>query len=90
MDPEEFLQKILRRMEHVPPEEQMEQMYVLLEAALRQMDRATVLEFRASVSRTAGRREPVAGSVLDLIDGHLVLREIAGGSIDQSEQDRRA
>ena len=43
MDSEEFLQEILRRIERVPPEEQIEQMYVLLKAILRQMDRATVL-----------------------------------------------
>ena len=76
MESSDFFEELMRKIEHLPPDEQVEQMLALIEGALRQMDRPTVLEFRASVMRTAAEREPLSGSVLDLIDGHLALRDM--------------
>ncbi len=73
---DEFFAEMRRRIEHLPAEEQYEQMLALIAAALLQMDTDTVLKCRTSVLSSENARELVGQSVLALIDGHLALRSL--------------
>ena len=87
MDSDAFLDEVLQRIRHLPPEEQVEQMLALIECALRQMTPDTIREFRAAVLQKGHHCDPSTDSVLNLVDGHLALRELSNDRRSREKPD---
>lgn len=80
MDPnEEIASRILASIAALPAEEQAAAIHSLIGSALKQMQPETILEMREEITSQFDEGLAIVRSTLDLIDGQLALREIAGG-----------
>jgi hypothetical protein len=72
--------RILASIAALPADEQADAIQTLIGCALKQMPVMSILEIREEISSQFPEDIPIVQSTLDLIDGQLALREIAGRS----------
>jgi hypothetical protein len=72
---------ILSALAGLPVHEQSEAISALIGSMIKAMPRDRILEIRAEIASQLDEDIPVVRSTLDLIDGQLALREIAGSAI---------
>jgi hypothetical protein len=75
-----LVQKILASITSLPIEEQADAIHALIGAALKQMPLHVIHEVRAEILGQFTDDIPIVRSTLELIDGQLALREIAGSA----------
>ena len=73
--------RILASLAALPLHEQADAISALIGSVIKEMPRDRVLEIRDEISSELDARIPVVQATLDLIDGQLALREIAGSEI---------
>ena len=73
--------RILASIAALPLHEQADAIHALIGSALKQMPLETIYEIRAEIMGQFSDDIPIVRSTLDLIDGQLALREIAGAAI---------
>ncbi len=73
--------RILASIAALPLHEQADAIHALIGSALKQMPIETICEIRAEIVGQFADEIPIVRSTLELIDGQLALREIAGSSI---------
>jgi len=73
--------RILASIAALPLHEQADAIHALIGSALKQMPLETIHEIRAEIRGQFSDDIPIVRSTLDLIDGQLALREIAGAAI---------
>lgn len=81
MDPnDEIALRILASIAALPAEEQTAAIHTLIGSALKQMQPHAILEMRAEITTQFDEEIDIVRSTLNLIDGQLALREIAGAA----------
>lgn len=78
---DEMASRIIASIAALPLHEQADAIHALISGALKQMPLETIHEIRAEISQQFEVEIPIVRSTLDLIDGQLALREIAGAAI---------
>ena len=73
--------RIIASIAALPLHEQADAIHALISGALKQMPLETIYEIRAEIRDQFPDEIPIVCSTLDLIDGQLALREIAGTAI---------
>lgn len=73
--------RILASISAMPPHEQAQAIHALIGGALKQMPLEAIYEIRAEIVDQFSDEIPIVQSTLDLIDGQLALREIAGPAV---------
>ena len=82
MEPDDDIaSRILASIAALPLHEQTDAIHALIGSALKQMPLETILEIRAEITAQFPDDVAIVKSTLDLIDGQLALREIAGAAI---------
>jgi hypothetical protein len=76
--PNEFAARIMAAISALPVEERAEAIHALLSDMLKHMPLESILEMRQEVMEQFDEEIPIIASTIDLIDGQLALREIAG------------
>lgn len=79
--PDEIAARILASIASLPAHEQAEAIHALIGSALKQMPLEGILEMRSEITDQFDEEIPIVRSTLDLIDGQLALREIAGPAV---------
>ena len=77
---DDMTSRILASLAALPLHEQADAISALIGSVIKEMPRDRILEIRFEITCELDERIPVVQSTLDLIDGQLALREIAGGS----------
>jgi hypothetical protein len=72
--------RILASIAALPLDQQADAIHALIGSALKQMPLAAIREMRAEITAQFDEEIDIVRSTLDLIDGHLALREIAGSA----------
>lgn len=75
---EDFTSQVMAAIAALPPDQQAEAIHALLADMLRQMPVENIIEMRDAISAQFVEDLPIVSSTLNLIDGHLALREISG------------
>lgn len=70
--------RILASLAALPMNQQADAIGALIGSVIKEMPRDRILEIRAEIADELDERIPVVGATLDLIDGQLALRDIAG------------
>jgi hypothetical protein len=78
---DDIASRILASIAALPLHEQADAIHALIGSALKQMPLETIYEIRAEILGQFSDDIPIVRSTLDLIDGQLALREIAGAAI---------
>jgi hypothetical protein len=78
---DDIASRILASIAALPLHEQADAIHALIGSALKQMPLETIFEIRAEILGQFAEDIPIVRSTLDLIDGQLALREIAGAAI---------
>jgi hypothetical protein len=78
---DDIASRILASIAALPLHEQTDAIHALIGSALKQMPLETIYEIRAEIVGQFAEEIPIVRSTLDLIDGQLALREIAGTAI---------
>lgn len=78
---DDIASRILASIAALPLHEQADAIHALIGSALKQMPLETIYEIRAEIRGQFSDDIPIVRSTLDLIDGQLALREIAGAAI---------
>ena len=78
---DDIASRIIATIAALPVHEQTDAIHALISGALKQMPLETIYEIRAEISDQFRNEIPIVRSTLNLIDGQLALREIAGTSI---------
>lgn len=78
MESDDLTSQILNSLSALPAEDQAEVILAVISAALKNLSVYRILEIRAEVAEELNPAIPVVGAALDLIDGQIALREIAG------------
>ena len=78
---DDIASRIIASIAALPLHEQTDAIHALISGALKQMPLETIYEIRAEISDQFRNEIPIVRSTLNLIDGQLALREIAGSSI---------
>ena len=78
---DDIASRILATIAALPLEQQAEAIHALIGSALKQMPLETILEMRAEITSQFDEGIAIVRSTLDLIDGQLALREIAGAAL---------
>lgn len=79
MHPDEDLTThILNSLSSLPAEDQAEVILAVIGAALKNMSVFRILEVRGEIETELNPALPIVRATLDLIDGQIALREIAG------------
>ena len=73
--------RILASIAALPLHEQADAIHSLISGVLKEMPVETIYEIRAEIETQFPEEIPIVQSTLNLIDGQLALREIAGASI---------
>ena len=82
MGPEDNMaSRILASISSLPPHEQAQAIHALIGGALKQMPLEAIHEIRSEILDQFSDEIPIVQSTLDLIDGQLALREIAGSAV---------
>jgi hypothetical protein len=79
MGSDDLTSRILAAIATLPADEQAEAIHALVACLLKNMARESILEMRAEITAQFGEDIAIVASTLDLIDGQLALRDIAGG-----------
>lgn len=75
---DDIASRILASIAALPMEQQAEAIHTLIGSALKQMPLETIWEMRAEITSQFDESIEIVRSTLDLIDGHMALREIGG------------
>ena len=75
---DDMTSRILASLAALPLHEQADAIGALIGSVIKEMPRDRILEIRDEIATELDARIPVVQSTLDLIDGQLALREIAG------------
>lgn len=75
---DEQVARIMARIAALPPHKQAEAIHALIGGALKQISLAEIYEIRAEIASQFPEDIPIVQSTLDLIDGQIALRQIAG------------
>ena len=78
---DDIASRIIATIAALPLHEQADAIHALISEALKQMPLETIHEIRSEIRDQFPDEIPIVRSTLDLIDGQLALREIAGTSI---------
>ena len=82
MEPnDDIASRIIASIAALPLHEQADAIHALISSALKQMPLETIHEIKAEIQDQFPDEIPIVRSTLDLIDGQLALREIAGSFI---------
>ncbi len=73
--------RILASIAALPLHEQADAIHALIGSALKEMPIETICEIRCEIVSQFAEDIPIVRSTLNLIDGQLALREIAGAAI---------
>lgn len=76
--PDDIASRILASIAALPLHEQADAIHALIGSALKQMPVASILEIREEITSQFPDDIPIVEATIDLIDGQLALREIAG------------
>lgn len=79
--PDDMAARILASIAALPAHEQAAAIHSLIGSALKQMPLESILEMRSEITAQFEEDIPIVRSTLDLIDGQLALREIAGAAV---------
>jgi hypothetical protein len=77
---DDIASRILASIAALPLHEQADAIHALIGSALKQMPIETIYEIRSEIVGQFAEEIPIVRSTLDLIDGQLALREIAGAA----------
>lgn len=75
---DDMTSRILASLAALPLHEQADAITALIGSVIKEMPHNRILEIRFEITRELDERIPVVEATLDLIDGQLALREIAG------------
>ncbi len=75
---EDMTSRILASLAALPLHEQADAITALIGSVIKEMPRTRILEIRHEIACELDEEIPVVRATLDLIDGQLALREIAG------------
>ncbi len=78
---DDIASRILASIAALPLHEQTDAIHALIGSALKQMPIESIYEIRAEITNQFAEDIPIVRSTLELIDGQLALREIAGAAI---------
>lgn len=78
---DDMTSRILASLAALPLHEQADAISALIGSVIKEMPRERILEIRDEIATELDERIPVVQATLDLIDGQLALREIAGSAI---------
>ncbi len=78
---DDIASRILASIAALPLHEQADAIHALIGSALKQMPIESIYEIRSEIVSQFSEEIPIVSSTLDLIDGQLALREIAGSAI---------
>ena len=78
--PNEFAARLMAAISALPVEERADAIHALLSDMLKHMPRENIVQMRAEVMEQFDDEIPIIRSTIDLIDGQLALREIAGSA----------
>jgi hypothetical protein len=78
---DDIASRILASIAALPLDEQADAIHALIGSTLKQMPVETICEIRAEIVSQFPDEIPIVRSTLELIDGQLALREIAGRAI---------
>lgn len=78
--PNEFAARLMAAISALPVEERADAIHALLSDMLKQMPRSSIVQMREEVLEQFDEEIPIIRSTLDLMDGQLALREIAGSA----------
>lgn len=70
--------RILASLAALPMHQQADAVGALIGSVIKEMPRDRILEIRCEIANELDERIPVVSATLDLIDGQLALRDIAG------------
>lgn len=79
--PNDIASRIMAAIAALPPQEQADAIHALIGGLLKQMPIEGILQMREEISSQFEENVPIVNSTLDLIDGQLALREIAGDDL---------
>lgn len=74
-DRDEFFEHMIRQIRGLPAEQQQEALLHFTSIVLRSLDRTTIAAMRSEIDTALGRTEG-GREILQLVDGHLALREL--------------
>ena len=77
---DDIASRIIASIAALPLHEQADAIHALISGALKQMPLETIYEIRSEIRDQFPDEIPIVRSTLDLIDGQLALREIAGAA----------
>jgi hypothetical protein len=81
MEPhDDIASRLLASIAALPLHEQADAIHALISGALKQMPVESIFEIRAEIEAQFPEEIPIVSSTLDLINGQLALREIAGAA----------
>lgn len=75
---DDMTSRILASLAALPLHEQADAISALIGSVIKEMPRERIMEIREEIATELDARIPVVQATLDLIDGQLALREIAG------------
>lgn len=75
---DDMTSRILASLAALPMHQQADAIGALIGSVIKEMPRDRILEIRSEISNELDERIPVVSATLDLIDGQLALRDIAG------------
>lgn len=78
---DDIASRIIASIAALPAHEQAEAIHVLISRALKEMPVEAIREIKAEIEEQFPEEIPIVRSTLDLINGQLALREIAGVAI---------
>ncbi len=78
--PNEFAARLMAAISALPVEERADAIHALLSDMLKHMSKESIRQMRLEVLEQFDEEIPLISSTLDLMDGQLALREIAGSS----------
>lgn len=76
--PNDIASRIMAAIAALPLHEQAEAIHALISSSLKQMPLESILQMREEIASQFPEEVPIVSSTLDLINGHLALRQIAG------------
>ena len=77
---DDMTSRILASLAALPLHEQADAISALIGSVIKEMPHERILEIRSEIATELDSRIPVVQATLDLIDGQLALREIAGSA----------
>ncbi len=78
---DDMTSRILASLAALPLHEQADAISALIGSVIKEMPHNRILEIRHEIASELDERIPVVQATLDLIDGQLALREIAGSAV---------